>query len=226
MDAVIKAVLFDLDETLLVRKAAITAFIADQYDRQVPLLAGVERNHYFARFLDLEDEGRTPKTAVYPALAAELSLDQVAAAELLADYQRIYPTYAVLSAGAVETLTTLRTRGLKLGIITNGSAVVQNGKIDATGLRPLFDLVLVSETEGLRKPDPAIFALALQRLNLAADQALFVGDNPEVDVVGARTAGLTAVWYHSTTDWPAHLPPAAHTITAITQLLPLIDQLA
>ena len=220
----IKAVLFDLDETLLVRKAAIRTFIEDQYQRHGAVLAGIGRDRYVARFLALEDEGRTPKAVVYPQLAAELGLSATIAADLLADYQAIYPRYAVLSPGATETLVALRARGLKTGIVTNGSAVVQNGKIDATGLRPLLDIVLVSEAEGLRKPDRRIFELALQRLNLTAHEVIFVGDNPAADVDGARTAGLLAVWYHSTTDWPADLQPPAYTITALAEVIALSGQ--
>jgi putative hydrolase of the HAD superfamily len=220
---VIRAVLFDLDETLLVRKAAIRAFIADQYQRHAAVLAGVVQDLYVSRFLALEDEGRTPKVVVYPQLATELGLSTTVAADLLADYQAIYPRYAVLSPGAMETLAALRAKGLKIGIVTNGSAVVQNGKIDATGLRSLLDIVLVSEAEGLRKPDRPIFDLALQRLDLTADQAIFVGDNPAVDVDGARAAGLLAVWYHSTTEWPAGLTLPDHTITSLSELVALCE---
>lgn len=222
----IKAVLFDLDETLLVRSEAIRAFIADQYTRHAAALGGVDRDLFAARFLDLEDEGRVPKVAVYPALASEFGLTGQLTTALLADYQTLYPGYAVLSVGVVETLAGLRARGLKTGIITNGNARVQNGKIDATGLRPLLDTVLVSETEGMSKPDPRIFSLALQRLGLTAPEVAFVGDNPVADVDGARHAGLMAVWYHSTTEWPDGLAPPAHTITALTDFYPLIDALA
>jgi putative hydrolase of the HAD superfamily len=222
----LEAVLFDLDETLLVRRAAIVAFIGDQYDRYAAALAGIGRDRFIARFLALEDEGRTPKVAVYPALVAELGIVTPSSAELLADYQSLYPRYAMLSAGARETLAALRARGLRLGIVTNGNGTVQNGKIDATGLRPLLDIVLVSEVEGLRKPDIAFFNLALQRLGVTAARTMFVGDNPAADVDGARNAGLRAVWYHSTTEWPQDLAPPAHTITALPELIALAGRWA
>ena len=222
----LKAILFDLDETLLVRQAAIVAFIGDQYDRYAAALADIGRDRFVACFLALEDEGRTPKVTVYPALVAELGIVTPPAAQLLADYQALYPGYATLSPGATRTLVALRASGLKLGIVTNGNGTVQNGKIDATGLRPLLDIVLVSEVEGLRKPDPRFFALALQRLGVTAAETMFVGDNPAADVDGARNAGLCAVWYHSTTDWPQGLAPSTHTITALPELLGLADRLA
>ena len=60
-------------------------------------------------------------------------------------------------------------------------------------LRPFFDAVVVSGDVGVKKPDPAIFAPALEQTGLATDEALFVGDSPEDDVAGARAAGLRPV---------------------------------
>lgn len=221
----IRAVLFDLDETLLTRGTAIRAFIADQYDRHRDALADIDRAAFIARFLTLEDGGRTAKAMVYAALTAELGITRLSADDLLADYQAVYPRYSILNPGARETLIALRERGLATGIITNGNGIVQNGKIDAIGLRPLLDVVLVSEVEGMSKPDPALFALALRRLGVAAADAVFVGDNPTADVDGAHRAGLNAVWFHSSTEWPANLAPPVHTITELSALVPLIAEM-
>ncbi|MET3926744.1 HAD family hydrolase [Devosia sp. 2618] len=220
---VIRAVLFDLDETLLTRGAAIVAFIGDQYDRHQTALVGVDRATFVARFLALEDAGRTPKVMVYPALVADLGITGISAQALFDDYQAVYPSFVVLSAGARETLLTLRARGIATGIVTNGSTVLQTGKIEATGLRPLLDIVLVSEDEGVAKPDRAIFDRALNRLGVTSAEAMFVGDNPIVDVVGAQNAGLVAVWYHSSTEWPAGTAPPEHTIKALSEIIPLCD---
>lgn len=217
----IKAVLFDLDETLLTRDAAIRAFIADQYDRHTATLVGIARDQFIARFLVLEDGGHTPKTAVYPALAAELGITSISPTELLADYQAVYPQFVTLSAGAREALVGLRAEGMATGIITNGSSALQNGKIDATGLRPLLDVVLISEAEEVAKPEAAIFERALARLGVTSAEAMFVGDNPLVDVVGASTAGLVAVWYHSSTEWPDDVAPPEHSITALIETVAL-----
>lgn len=225
MGVMIKAVLFDLDETLLTRGAAIRAFIGDQYDRHRAALAGIERDQFVARFLALEDGGHTPKITVYPALAAELRIVGIAPDALLADYQAVYPSFVTLSAGVKETLLDLRERGLVTGIITNGSTALQSGKIAATSLAPLLDIVLISEAEGIAKPDPAIFERALERLGISPAEAIFVGDNPLVDVVGASAAGLVAVWYHSSTEWPDNVPPPRYSITRMEELSALIARL-
>ena len=194
----IKAVLFDLDETLLVRGEAIKAFITAQYSRHARALAGIDPERFRTRFLELEQNGTADKRVVYRTLVDELGITDLSAEDLFADYQAVYPQFATLAVGARETLIALRRQGFATGIISNGGTLVQNAKIDATGLRSLADTVLVSETENLRKPDRRIFERAAENLGVAADQCIFVGDNPEADVVGAREVralGPRHVWH-------------------------------
>lgn len=94
-------------------------------------------------------------------------------------------------------LAGLRSNGVKLGIITNGTVAMQEFKIYQLGLAELVDEVLISEREGLRKPDRQIFERALLRLGVAAGETWFVGDHPIIDMRGAFDAGLTAVWRYT-----------------------------
>lgn len=98
---------------------------------------------------------------------------------------RVYP-------GARELLDTCRARGLKVGAISNWSAHLDR-VLAAVGLGSAFDVVLCSARERLEKPDPAIFRAALARAGVPASAALHAGDQPEVDGLGARRAGLDAV---------------------------------
>src|SRR5204863_386245 len=95
---------------------------------------------------------------------------------------------------AASTLKALRAQGKRLGVITNGRQAIQNGTIDALGLRPLVDAVLISEAEGVRKPSQAMFERAAARLGVGVAECCHVGDHPDVDVAGARAAGMKAVW--------------------------------
>jgi putative hydrolase of the HAD superfamily len=94
--------------------------------------------------------------------------------------------------GARELLAALRARGLKLAVVSNF-----DGRLPALlaglGLAPLLDAVLLPGEVGAAKPDPRIFAAALARLGVAAGEALYVGDDAERDLAGARAAGLAAV---------------------------------
>jgi putative hydrolase of the HAD superfamily len=71
---------------------------------------------------------------------------------------------------------------------------IQRSKLAAVGIADGFDAVIVSGEQGVQKPDPAIFALAVDQLGVTAEEALHIGDNQVADVAGARDAGLTAVW--------------------------------
>ena len=113
---------------------------------------------------------------------------------LLDDYRAGFPNACLLFPDAVQTLSRLRTSGLKLGLITNGSVRMQSRKLQCLALSPLFDTILISDAEGISKPDRQIFHRALERLNANPAQAVFVGDHPEVDVAGARAAGMQAIW--------------------------------
>jgi putative hydrolase of the HAD superfamily len=96
------------------------------------------------------------------------------------------------AVGAAEVLDRLRAAGLRLGVVSNSDGRVEEALV-AAGLRDRFEVVLDSALVGVEKPDPAIFRAALDALGVAPAEALYVGDLYEVDVVGARAAGMEAV---------------------------------
>jgi putative hydrolase of the HAD superfamily len=88
-----------------------------------------------------------------------------------------------------DALERLRAAGLALAVVSNSDGRVEDA-LRATGLRNYFHVVLDSAIVGMEKPDPRIFRAALDRLGVAPAEALYVGDLYEVDVVGARAAGM------------------------------------
>ncbi|HEX6433523.1 MAG TPA: HAD-IA family hydrolase [Gemmatimonadales bacterium] len=93
---------------------------------------------------------------------------------------------------SAESLQKLRDAGLRLGVVSNSDGRVEQA-LQAAGLRKYFDVVIDSALVGFEKPDPRIFHAALAALGVAPEEALYVGDLYEVDVVGARAAGMEAV---------------------------------
>lgn len=222
----IEAVMFDLDETLIDRRAALKAFLPDQFERFRDQLQGVTLQVFEATFLALEKEGLVDKQKLYPRLVADLDMDSHCGARLLSDFQTHYPHFARLSIGALETLVALRVRGLKTAIISNGHTEVQSAKIEITGLRNNVDLVVISEDVGLRKPDPRIFQLAAERLGVTPAGCIFVGDNPGADVIGAQASGMTGIFYSAGASWPDALPFPKCSIETLVEVLSLIEALA
>ena len=92
----------------------------------------------------------------------------------------------------VETLEELRRRGYRLGVISNADGRAEEA-LDAVGLREHFELIVDSGLVGIDKPDPRIFHHALERMGVAPAEAVYVGDIYEIDVQGARAAGMRAI---------------------------------
>lgn len=95
--------------------------------------------------------------------------------------------------GTRQMLERLRDAGLRLAVISNADGRVARF-LERAGLADLFELILDSGELGVEKPDPRIFRLALDRLGLEPDEAVFVGDTWEVDVLGARAAGIRPIY--------------------------------
>jgi HAD superfamily hydrolase (TIGR01509 family) len=100
--------------------------------------------------------------------------------------------WSSVAARSVESLSRLRRAGLLLGVVSNSDGRVEEA-LRAAGLREYFDVVVDSGLMGVEKPDPRIFHAALATLGVRPEEALYVGDLYEVDVVGARAAGIEAV---------------------------------
>ncbi|WP_253735841.1 HAD family hydrolase [Paenibacillus sp. FJAT-26967] len=88
----------------------------------------------------------------------------------------------------------LKKKGYKLGMITNGFKDFQSANIDALGIRSFFHDILISEQAGLRKPDPAIFRLAAEKLQVKLQNCVYIGDHPVNDVAASRFAGMRGIW--------------------------------
>jgi putative hydrolase of the HAD superfamily len=219
----IRAVLFDLDGTLHDRKSTYRAFMERQWTRFRGRLAGISLDRFMEAAIRSDVNGQAPRINAYGALAKALKLARALEQELLADYQAGYPAAAMPFPRVNELLDALRSMGVRLGMITNGSIDIQGRKLDTLGFGPRFDAILISEAEGVRKPEAEIFHRALARLSVDADASVFVGDNPDADVRGAKAAGMRAVWIRDA--WFTEPPTDADAmVDAVDEILPLVTR--
>ena len=112
-------------------------------------------------------------------------------------------------------LAELRRRGTRLVVVSNWDVSLHDALAD-TGLAPLVDGALSSAEVGRAKPDPLIFARALELAGASAAEALHVGDSPEFDVAGARAAGIEPVLVARD---GAPAPPGVRTIRSLSSLI-------
>jgi putative hydrolase of the HAD superfamily len=166
-----KSVLFDLDGTLLNRDASVAQFIAVQYDRLHPHLSHIPKTDYTNRFIELDCHGYVWKDKVYQDLVTQFEIETITWQALLNDYEKQFQFHW---------------RG-----------EFQNRAISGLGIQNYFDVILISEIEGVRKPTTEIFQRAMTRLGVSAQDSVFVGDNPAADILGAKSAGMRAIWKRS-----------------------------
>ena len=187
------AVVFDLDGTLHNRQLSVEINVREQH-RRLLALHQVSEETYCRRFLELDRRGYEPKESVYRQLAEELAL-AIPWEDLTEDYLAEYQRFAMPMDGMRETLHALRAEGHPMALVTNGSSRMQRGKILALEIESSFDVVLISGEIGMKKPDPAIYRLCLDRLGSQPRNAVFVGDHPTLDVAGPQAIGMKGIWF-------------------------------
>ena len=213
-----KAILFDLDGTLLNREATLIAFCNAQHER---FALPVEKQRYINRVVELDKNGYVRKEIVYAEIAKEFDLAEEVEHSLFDDYMQHFHEYCVPFNGMIETLQSLKQRQFKLGLITNGRHDGQNESIKALSIEEFFDVVLISESEGVAKPDATIFERALQRLDVKAKDACYVGDHPTNDIEAAKKVGLMTVWKKNELYKDEH---ANHVIDTLPEILPIMER--
>jgi putative hydrolase of the HAD superfamily len=132
------------------------------------------------------------ETRPFADVLAQLDVTPEGAEEVVSLRREVTRQGLVPVPGAVDTITALRERGLKIGLITVCSEDVPL-LWEETSFHGLFDVEVFSATCGLRKPDPRIYRLALDRLGVEPEEALFVGDGANDELPGAERAGMTAL---------------------------------
>jgi putative hydrolase of the HAD superfamily len=199
-----RAILFDLDDTLNDRQATLKVFVEHFLQEFSVKLEPISFDDLLLEYQRVDAGGYRSRDQVHQMLAESLPwLEPVSAESLLAFWYDLFPKLSIPMPHARETLIVLQARGIKLGLVTNGKSKVQNEKLETLRLKDFFDPILVSEHVGVKKPDPRIFEIALEQLQLEASDVWMVGDHPVNDVLGARDAGLTGVWLKGATHvWP------------------------
>ncbi|MBR3764546.1 MAG: HAD family hydrolase [Clostridia bacterium] len=170
----IRWLFFDVGSTLVDESAA--------YDRRIrEMIAGTDVT--YAQFQQKREEFARQNLRGDLEAAAFFGL---AKAPWHHEDERPYPE-------AAEVLAALRARGYRIGIIANQSAGTED-RLRAWGLLAHIDLVIASAEEGVAKPDPAIFRIALERAGCEPAEAVMIGDRLDNDIAPAKAVGMRTIW--------------------------------
>jgi putative hydrolase of the HAD superfamily len=231
---VTRAVLFDLDDTLFDHRNSARAALSDvhrAHARDVDF-ALFEQHHahhlevlheeVLAGRLSIDDARRERFRRIFREI--DVTLDEPAVAEIAAAYRRGYLASRRVLDGAVDVVQAIRPHA-RIAVVTNNLAEEQRDKLAFCGLTPLVDALIVSEEAGTSKPDPAIFALALDRLGATRDASVMFGDSWAADIVGATRAGIRAVWFNPTGRSKPDDPPGIEEVLSLTPVEPVVSLL-
>ncbi|GAA2211413.1 HAD family hydrolase [Nonomuraea monospora] len=212
IDAMQRLALFDLDRTLIDLSAAFLRW-AEEFAEQHHL-----RPEDIAWLVSLDQGVHPHRDIFFTKVRQHFGLPEPVE-ELWADYRQRMPYLVRCYPGVLSGLDELRAAGWLVGIITNGMADNQLGKLRRTGLAESVDGYAVSGVEGIRKPDARLFQIAAQRCGASLTEGgWMVGDNLVTDIAGAQAAGLRGIWVDHGT-WPGHEHRADHVVADVTEAI-------
>jgi putative hydrolase of the HAD superfamily len=192
----IKAVIFDLDNTLIdfmkMKKAAVNAAVDAMISAGIKMSKdeatktlyelydkyGIEYQQIFQKFLQ-----KTSRKVDYKILAAGIVA-----------YRKVQPSFLEPYGNVVPTLLRLREQGLKLAIVSDAPRLKAWLRLVEMKLQDFFDVVICHEDTNQYKPSKLPFLKALKKLNLRPEECLMIGDWPERDIKGAKQLGIRTVF--------------------------------
>lgn len=190
-----KAILFDLDQTLLDRNTSLIKFVEWQVNF-FQLVSQANKQAFITRFIELDNYGNVWKDLVYSQLLEDFNIKTFCVESLLESYINDFNKFCRPFEKVSETIQNLYHKGHKLGLVSNGKSPFQESNFYALGLREFFSTVIVSEAIGIRKPDPRIFEFACKELDCIPNHCIFVGDNLKADIEGAKKVGMRTIFFH------------------------------
>lgn len=192
----IKAVIFDLDNTLLdfmtMKKEAVMSAISSMKEAGLD----IDVDASYKEIMDIyEADGWENQLVFDKFLKSKLGYtdNKYLAAGIVA-YRRAKEANLKAYPNVQRTLNHLLENDIKLAIVSDAPSREAWMRIYYLGLHHFFETVITFDDSGERKPSPAPFELALGRLNLSKDEVLMVGDWPERDMVGASSVGIKTIF--------------------------------
>ncbi len=223
----VRAICFDLDNTLwdvwpVIMRAEqkMYDFLAQRYPRVVANVT-----------IEMMRSAREQTAAAYPQMRHDFTFLRM---QTLRDHAREFGYAEAMAeeafdafiqarnevdlyADVLPALEQLRTR-YRLFTASNG-----NADLAQIGIAHFFERTVAARQVGALKPDPAIFRKVIEGTDLQAHEVVYVGDDPLLDVAGARGAGMQAIWIdRQASEWPPEIEPAAHTVRSLTELTQLL----
>ena len=222
----IKAIIFDLDNTLvdfmLLKTRAVDAAIYAMID------AGLDISYEDAlkRINDIYSREGIEYQQVFDIMLIDLygKVDYKMISAGIVAYRTAREAALKPYPGVVPTLMNLIKMGLKLAVVSDAPAKEAWLRLSYLGFQHFFDVVITFDDSQERKPSPIPFNMALDKLGLKANECLMIGDWAERDMVGGKTVGMKTVFARYGDTFDTKFSGADYDIDSITELINVVKK--
>jgi len=192
----IKAVVFDLDNTLVdfmkMKEMAVEGAVEAMIDAGLPL----RKEDAIKKIYEIYDREGIEDQKVFDKFLSETfgRIDYKILAAGIVGYRKAKEAALVLYPHVHYTLMELLKMGKRLAVISDAPKLQAWTRLAQTGLHHYFEVVVTFDDTGKRKPDPEPFIFALDKLNVRPEESIMIGDWAERDIIGAKTIGMVTVF--------------------------------
>ena len=187
----IKAIIFDLDNTLIDRQKAFKEMLERKFHAMFDDEELIQK--MINDILKWDNNGTVERIDVFKKWAEIYHITKISPEQLDKEWSNESGSVAFLFDDVRDTLKELKKK-YKIAVLTNGNASSQRRKLNTINIYDLLDYSLVSSEYGVRQPDKKIFEYTAKQLDLKTEECSYVGDNYKIDILGSRNAGMLPVF--------------------------------
>jgi putative hydrolase of the HAD superfamily len=223
----IKAVLFDLDNTLVDFMKMKEMAVEGAVDAMIDAGLNMSKEEAIKKIYEIYDREGIEDQKVFDKFLMEVygEINYKILAAGIVGYRRAKEGALVLYPKVYYTLMELLKRGKRLAVVSDAPRLQAWTRLVQTGLHHFFEVVVAFEDTNKRKPAPEPFLFALNKLGVKPQETLMVGDWAERDIVGAKTLGMITVFARYGNTFGTVVSGADYEVNSVSEILRVIEEL-
>ncbi len=227
----IKAIFFDLDNTLVHRNKSISAYSEKFFERYSEELVSVSPVEISNIIFSQDNGGYLPISSPYKSIKDAVSHElhknivhssKITVEDIREHWIHYFPKSTIPMSGANDLLNHLYQEGYYLGIISNGADESRFATARSLAAYHYINKLVSSEAAGVSKPNSKIFTMTALLAGFVPAECWYVGDHPINDIDGARKAGMQSIWLEGFHPWPKNMEMPAYSVKSLADVKSVI----